>query len=108
MSFAEAGIEVEFKGAGINEVAVVKACSHPEYKLVKGTEVVSVSERYFRPTEVELLIGDATKAKRQLGWAPVYTLNELVKEMVSVDLEVFKKEKILIEKGFKIKSPIEH
>ena len=62
--------------------------------------VVEVDERYFRPTEVELLIGDASKAKRVLGWEPTYTLAELVKEMVASDLELFKKEKHLMDGGF--------
>lgn len=108
MSFAEAGIDIEFKGAGVNEVAIVTSCSDPEFQIPEGTEVVKVDERYFRPTEVDLLIGDASKAKRQLGWTPGYSLNELVKEMVAFDLEIFKKEKLLIKSGFKIKSPIEH
>ncbi len=108
MSFEEAGIEIEFKGSGVKEVAVVTKCDNPDFQIKKGTEVVSVDERYFRPTEVELLIGDASKAKKQLGWKPVYTLNELVKEMISFDIDLFKKEKLLIKSGFKIKSPIEH
>ena len=66
MAFAEAGIEIEFKGSGINEVGFVKSCSHPDFQLEKGTEVINVDEKYFRPTEVELLIGDATKAKEKL------------------------------------------
>jgi GDPmannose 4,6-dehydratase len=108
MSFAEAGIGIEFKGSGVDEVAVVTSCSDPEFEIEEGTEVVSVDERYFRPTEVELLIGDPSKAKKQLGWSPSYSLKELVKEMVDFDIDVFKKEKHLIKSGFKIKSPIEH
>jgi len=108
MSFAEAGIEIEFSGSGVNEIAVVKKCYDPEFQIAEGTEVVSVDERYFRPTEVELLIGDPSKAKKQLGWAPTYTLNELVKEMVAYDIDLFKKDKHLISSGFKIKSSIEH
>ncbi|MEO6330175.1 MAG: GDP-mannose 4,6-dehydratase [Ginsengibacter sp.] len=108
MSFAEVGIEIEFRGSGIKEVAVVKKCANAEYVINEGTEVVSIDERYFRPTEVELLIGDATKAKNQLGWIPGYTLNELVKEMVAFDIDAFKKEKLLIDSGFRVKSSIEH
>jgi len=108
MSFAEAGIEVEFKGSGVKEIGIVTKCLNPEYQIPEGTEVVSVDERYFRPTEVELLIGDASKAKKQLGWSPNYTLNALVKEMVAFDIDAFKKEKLLIQSGFKVKSPIEH
>lgn len=92
MAFAEAGIELAFKGAGIDERAVVVACSNPEYQLPVGKEIVAVDPAYFRPTEVDLLIGDPSKAKNQLGWQPVYNLQSLVKEMVASDLEVFKKE----------------
>jgi len=108
MSFAEAGIEVEFKGTGVDETGVVISCSDPDYQIGEGTTVVMVDERYFRPTEVEILIGDATKAKNQLGWTPTYTLNELVSEMVAFDLDLFRKEKHLINSGFQIKASIEH
>ena len=108
MAFAEVGIEIEFKGSGINEVGIVKSCSHPDFQLEKGTEVINVDEKYFRPTEVELLIGDATKAKEKLGWTPSYTLPELISEMVASDLDIFKKEKHLINSGFVINSSIEH
>ena len=67
MSFAEAGIEIEFSGSGVDEIAVVKKCISPEYQLAKGAQVVCVDERYFRPTEVDILMGDATKAKKKLG-----------------------------------------
>lgn len=108
MAFAEAGIEIEFKGSGVNEVGFVKSCNHPDLQLEKGTEVIYVDEKYFRPTEVDLLIGDASKAKKQLGWAPTYTLPELIGEMVASDLDRFKKEKHLINSGFVMNSSIEH
>ena len=108
MAFAEAGIEIEFKGSGINEVGFVKSCNQPDFELEKGTEVVNIDEKYFRPTEVELLIGDATKAKEKLGWTPAYTLHKLISEMVASDLDIFKKEKHLINSGFVINSSIEH
>lgn len=92
MAFAEAGIELEFKGEGVDEKAFVKACNNPEYQLEVGKEVVSVDPAYFRPTEVELLIGDPTKSKTQLGWEPEYDLEALVKEMVASDLSIFKKD----------------
>lgn len=92
MAFAEAGIELEFKGEGVDEKAFVKACNNPEYQLEVGKEVVSVDRAYFRPTEVELLIGDPTKSKTQLGWEPEYDLEALVKEMVASDLSIFKKD----------------
>lgn len=108
MAFAEAGIEVDFKGEGVKEKGVVVSCSNPDYQIKQGTTVVSVDERYFRPTEVDILIGNATKAKNQLGWEPTYSLQELVSEMVAFDLDLFKKEKHLIDSGFQIKASIEH
>jgi GDPmannose 4,6-dehydratase len=108
MAFAEAGIEIEFNSSGINEAGFVKSCSHPEFQLENGTEVINVDKKYFRPTEVDLLIGDATKAKKQLGWTPTYSLHELISEMVASDLDIFKKEKHLINSGFVINSSIEH
>jgi len=87
MAFKEAGVEVEFKGEGVNEKGFVKSCSHPDYQLPVGKEVVAVDPEYFRPTEVDLLIGDATKAKTKLGWTPKYDLAALVKEMVAADLK---------------------
>jgi len=108
MAFAETGIEIQFKGTGVSEVGVVQHCSNPDYQVKPGTVVVNVDENYFRPTEVDLLIGDATKAHQKLGWKPTYTLQELVSEMVAADLETFKKEKHLITSGFVIKGSIEH
>ncbi len=90
MAFAEAGIEIEFTGDGKNEKGFVKSCNNKKYQVTIGKEVVAVDPNYFRPTEVDLLIGDATKAKEKLGWQPKYSLNELVKEMVASDLETYK------------------
>ena len=104
MAFAEVGIVVGFRGTGIDEKGYVVACSNPDYQLVMGTEVVSIDPRYFRPTEVELLIGDPTKSKTKLGWKPKYDLPALVHEMVEADLIVFKKEKILQNAGFEVKN----
>ena len=108
MAFAEAGIEVDFIGTGVKEVGVVKSCSNPDYQLKAGAEIVNVDENYFRPTEVDLLIGDATKAKTKLGWTPSHTLTDLVREMVAADLDTFKKEKHLLDSGFFISQSIEH
>lgn len=108
LAFAEAGIEIAFKGSGVNEVGVVKGCADKGFNLEKGAEVVKIDENYFRPTEVDLLIGDATKAKTKLGWTPSYTLNDLVREMVAADLDTFKKEKHLLDSGFFISQSIEH
>lgn len=107
LAFAELGIELSFEGEGVKEVAKVKSCSNPEYSLPEGEVVVAVDPQYFRPTEVELLIGDNTKAKTRLGWEPQYSLQELVSEMVAADLELFKKNQLLREAGFEIKNEFE-
>jgi GDPmannose 4,6-dehydratase len=91
MAFNEVGIEVEFSGEGVNEVAKIKACNNPAYQLEIGKEVVAVDPRYFRPTEVELLIGDPTKAKEKLGWKLKYDLPALVKDMMAADVQLFTK-----------------
>ena len=91
MSFAEVGIELAFKGEGENEVATVVSCSNPLYQVAIGQEVVAVDPRYFRPTEVELLIGDPTKAKEKLGWTLEYDVPALVKDMMTSDVALFSK-----------------
>jgi len=91
MAFAEVGAEVEFHGSGVDEKGVIKTVSNPDFALSVGQEVVAVDAAYFRPTEVELLIGDPTKSKTQLGWEPEYDLPSLCKEMVASDLDVFRK-----------------
>jgi GDPmannose 4,6-dehydratase len=101
MSFAEAGIELDFVGEGVNEIGVVKSCKG-EFQLPIGKEVVAIDPRYFRPTEVELLIGNPTKAQTKLGWKPKYDLQALVKEMMAADLKLFKRDKYLKEGGHKI------
>ena len=90
MAFAEVGVELDFRGEGINEKAYVASCNNENYKLEVGKEVLSVDASYFRPTEVDLLIGDPTKAKEKLGWVPEYNLVSLVKDMMASDLELFK------------------
>jgi GDPmannose 4,6-dehydratase len=102
MAFEEVGIEIEFKGKGVRETAKVKACHNKNFQLKKGMEVVAVDPVYFRPTEVELLIGDPGKAKRKLKWKPKYNLESLVKEMVHADLELFKRDQFLENGGHKI------
>lgn len=91
MTFRELGIELEFSGEGVNEKATVASCSNPDYQLPIGKEVVAVDPEYFRPTEVDLLIGDATKAKQKLGWVPKHDLASLVKEMVEGDIQNVKR-----------------
>ncbi len=107
LAFAEVGIELEFKGKDEHEIGVVKSASDPNYPVAIGTEVVAVDPRYYRPTEVELLIGDPTKANVKLGWKPKYDLKGLVEEMVAADVDVFKKEKLLKDSGFKKKNQFE-
>ena len=92
MSFEELGIELEFQGMEENEVAKVKSCSNPAYQLEIGKVVVKVDPQYYRPTEVDLLLGDPTKAKQQLGWEPQYDLAGLVKDMVQSDVQLVKKQ----------------
>lgn len=107
MAFKEAGIEVEFKGEGVDEKGYVVSCSKPEFQVEIGKEVVAVDPAYFRPTEVELLIGDPTKAITQLGWKIKYDLPMLVEDMMSSDLKLFQKEKALKELGYTIKNQYE-
>jgi GDPmannose 4,6-dehydratase len=107
MSFREIGVELEFKGEGENEIGVITASNNPEFKLEIGREVVAVDPHYFRPTEVELLIGDPTKANENLGWKPKYDLASLTAEMVRSDIELFRKDRLLKEAGFTVKNEFE-
>jgi GDPmannose 4,6-dehydratase len=100
MAFAELGIEVEFKGEGVNEKGYVKACTNTLYQIEIGKQVIAVDPKYFRPTEVDLLIGDPTKAKTQLGWKPQYDLAGLVSEMIAADVERVKINMMLKEASF--------
>lgn len=107
MSFAEVGVELEFRGHGSEEKAFISSCTNPDYQLELGSEVVAVDSAYFRPTEVDLLIGDPTKSKTKLGWQPKYDLPALVKEMMSADLDCFRKELLLREAGYRVKNQFE-
>lgn len=107
MSFAHVGIELEFKGKGVNEKGYIKACNNPVYQLPIGKEVIAVDKAYHRPTEVDLLIGDATKAKEKLGWVPEYDLDALVEDMMSSDIKLMKKQQFLKENGYDIKNYFE-
>jgi len=106
MAFAEIGIELTFEGKDENEIAKVVACKGA-YKVAVGQVVVKVDPRYYRPTEVDLLIGDATKAKEKLGWTLTYTLAEMVTEMVASDLKIFEREQFLKKSGFAVKNEFE-
>jgi GDPmannose 4,6-dehydratase len=107
MAFNEVGIEIEFKGEGINERGYVTSCSNIDYLVEIGKEVVAVDPAYFRPTEVELLIGDPTKAIEKLGWRIKYDLKMLVNDMVTSDITLFQKERVLKELGYVIKNQYE-
>jgi GDPmannose 4,6-dehydratase len=100
MAFGELGIEIEFSGQGVDEKGYVKACNNLEFQIEIGKQVIAVDPQYFRPTEVDLLIGDPTKSKTQLGWVPQYDLAGLVREMVSSDVERVKREMMLQQNGF--------
>jgi GDPmannose 4,6-dehydratase len=93
LAFAEVGIKMDWKGEGINEKGINSA---------DGKVLVEIDEKYFRPTEVELLIGDPTKAHRELGWKHTVELPELVSEMVKADLDLFQRDKLLSEGGHKV------
>jgi len=107
MSFAYCGIELEFKGEGVDEKGYVKSCSNPEYQLEIGSEIIGVDKRYFRPTEVDLLLGDPTKAETQLGWKREYQLKELVDDMMKSDLKLMTKDVYLHDGGYKTMSYFE-
>jgi GDPmannose 4,6-dehydratase len=100
MSFAEVGIELEFTGAGVNEKATVAKCNNPKFQLELGKEVLSIDPAYFRPTEVDLLIGDPTKAKEKLGWVAAHDLASLVKDMMQSDVKLMQKEQYLKAGGY--------
>jgi GDPmannose 4,6-dehydratase len=106
MAFAEAGIEIEFKGNGVDEKGYVKSSSST-YPIEIGKEIMAIDPKYFRPTEVALLIGDPTKAMTKLGWQPKYDVQTLCKEMVQSDINLFKRDQVLREAGFNIKNEFE-
>lgn len=102
MSFNEVGIEIEFTGKAEDEIAVVKKCNNKDYQLPVGKTVMMIDKKYYRPSEVEILIGDPTKAKEKLGWKPKHDLNSIVKEMMASDLNLFKRDQYLKEGGHKV------
>ena len=104
LAFKEVGIELEFKGVGVNEKATVSMCNNPKFQIEIGKEVLSVDPTYFRPTEVDLLIGDPTKSKEKLGWVPEHDLASLVKDMMQSDVKLMQKDQYLKEGGYFISS----
>ena len=107
MSFEYVGIKLEFKGKGIDEKAYVVSCSNPLYNIKIGKEVLCVDKRYFRPTEVDLLLGDPTKAQQKLGWKREYSLNDLVNDMMKSDLKLMTKDLYLQKGGYETMSYFE-
>ncbi|MBI1767599.1 MAG: GDP-mannose 4,6-dehydratase [Bacteroidetes bacterium] len=99
MAFLEAGIELEFEGEGIGEIARVVRCRNSEYFVPPGKIVLAVDSTYFRPTEVEHLIGDSSKARTKLGWQATYSIQDIVRDMIKADLKLFERDKILISNG---------
>jgi len=97
----ELGIGIEWKGQGEKEEGFVASVSNGELKVEKGQRIVAVDSRYFRPAEVETLLGDPTKAKQKLGWVPKITFEELVSEMVTEDLKSAKRDSLVKLAGFK-------
>jgi GDPmannose 4,6-dehydratase len=100
MAFEEVGVVLEFKGEGVQEKAFVKSCNNAKFKIEIGKEVLAVDPKYFRPTEVELLIGDPSKANNKLGWIPEYDLQDLIKEMVQSDINLMQKDQYLKKGGY--------
>ncbi len=101
MAFGYCGIELDFQGEGVHEVGIVKTCSQPDYQIETGKVVVAVDSRYFRPTEVDLLLGDPTKAEQKLGWKREYKLQDLVNDMMKSDLKLMTKDVYLKDGGYK-------
>jgi GDPmannose 4,6-dehydratase len=100
LAFKEVGIEIAFEGENELEIGKIAKCNNPKYQLEIGKTVIKIDPTYFRPTEVDLLKGDATKCKEKLNWQPKYTLQDLVKEMMENDLHLFKKDQFLKDGGF--------
>lgn len=106
-AFRQIGVELEFVGEGSDERGLVASASNPEFPLKPGAEVIAVDPRYYRPTEVELLIGDPSRAFEVLGWKPKRTLDDLVREMVLSDLDRFRRDQLLKDAGFDIRNEFE-
>ena len=103
-SFAHIGVDITFKGQGVKEIGVVDSVSHAadDFVLKPGDEIIAIDPRYFRPTEVDLLLGDPTKAKTILGWKPKYDVNSLLTEMVDADLTLMRRDSHLKQGGFRV------
>ena len=102
MAFAYIGVELEFKGTGIDEIALVKSCKNQKFQLKEGKEVLGIDPKYFRPTEVDILVGDPSKAKTKLGWELEYDLSSIVDDMMKSDMNLMAKEQYLRDGGYEI------
>jgi GDPmannose 4,6-dehydratase len=102
MSFSHVGIELEFSGGGVDEIAKVVKCNDKDYQIPVGQVVVRIDPKYFRPTEVDLLLGDSTKAQTKLNWKPKHNLESLIDDMMQSDLKLFKRDKYLSDGGHQI------
>jgi len=108
LSAKEAGIELEFTGEGLDEIATITAITGDNAPALSvGDVIVKVDPRYFRPAEVETLLGDPTKAKEKLGWVPQITVEEMCAEMVENDLNKAKQHAILKEHGYNLAVTLE-
>ena len=107
MSFKYIGIGIDFKGVGSKEKGYISSCSNKDFQLPVGKEVISIDTNYFRPTEVDLLVGDSSKAQKKLGWKPIYNLKNIVKDMMDSDLKLMQKNQYLKEGGFNINNHFE-
>ena len=107
-SAKELGVTLRFEGTGVDEVAIVDAIDGDNAPALKvGDVVVKVDPRYFRPAEVETLLGDPSKAKQKLGWVPEITTQEMCAEMVAEDLKVAKRHALLMEHGYSVPVSVE-
>lgn len=106
-AFLEAGVEIEYTGKNENEKGIVSRVLNKDVILEEGKEVVAVDTKYYRPTEVDMLVGDPSKAHKKLGWRPRYNIESLIREMVHSDIELFRREKVLRDSGFVVKNQYE-
>lgn len=102
MAFRHVGVELSFEGEGVDEIVSIKSSLNKNFAFKIGQEVVKIDPKYFRPTEVDLLIGDSTKARQKMGWTLEYDLPKLVNEMMEADIKLFQKDKYLLEGGHDI------
>jgi GDPmannose 4,6-dehydratase len=107
LAFKEVGVELDFKGKGKNEKGIVANANNSDFTFKEGDTIIEIDPRYFRPTEVDLLVGDATKAREKLNWQPRHNVETLCSEMVQADLESFKRDEVLKREGFRINNEYE-